>query len=48
MKVKTLSPHNACGQDRDLGEVYDHPNPTAEITLGMVEPVDTKAASTGK
>jgi hypothetical protein len=48
MKVKTLALHNACGKDRDVGEVYDHPNPQAEIVLGYVETVDEKPAPRGK
>jgi len=44
MKVITLIPHNAAGQDRAIGEEYDHPNPKAEITLGMVEEAKKTAA----
>jgi len=40
MKVITLKPHGNCHGDtyeKQVGDVYDNPNPQAELTLGNVE-----------
>lgn len=40
MKVITLKPHGNCHGDtyeKQIGDVYENPNPQAELTLGNVE-----------
>ena len=47
MKVRTLKSHGNCfgdQYDKAVGEVYEHPSPKADLTLGNVENADDNKA----